>query len=151
MVPGFRGYSGGSLSADDQLIRKKVSLILDEARLRVERLEFNVKRKNVSLGLRLDDLRIELMKASQLLKQPGASSPGKASIDDESLQRLLEEDLKLISTASRIFERVVALTPALEPKEFLEKVNEAISLVVEAENVIRERDNLLKRVLLETP
>jgi len=69
IVPGFRGYRDKDFwKEDDALIRKRVAEILDEAKLRVERLITVMKKKSVGAALRLDDLRLELIKASQMLK-----------------------------------------------------------------------------------
>ncbi|MCC6002892.1 MAG: hypothetical protein LM590_00920 [Thermofilum sp.] len=149
VVPGFMGYKGNSFLQDDRLIRKKLLAMVNEARIKVERISSAVKQKSVSAGLRLDDLRIELLKVAQLLKRYSYSSEstGLTRVKDEFVQEILEEDVKLLSYASRMFEKVVILTPTLEPKELLEKVNETISLVNEMEAILRKRENLLLKAV----
>jgi len=151
-VPGFTGYKANTFFQDDKLVRKRLLSLVDEARIRVERISAFVKQKNVSVGLRLDDLRIELLKVAQLLKRYSYTSDTNKlpSVNEELVPKILEEDAQLLTYTSRMFEKVIILSPTLEPKELLEKVNEAITLVNDIESLLRERENLILKALTAT-
>lgn len=149
MVPGFRGYRERDWwREDDVLIRKRVSEILDDARVRVERLITVMKKKSVGAALRLDDLRLELIKASQMLKHAERDAAvifDKEHMKDKDLEELLKLDYELVSAALRIMERVVGLGMMTENREFMEKLNETIEMVYNLEDSIRKREGLLHR------
>lgn len=148
IVPGFRGYRYKELQReDDELIRRKVSSILDDARARVERLIPVMRKKNISVALRLDDLRLELMKASQMIKHADYGHSGlfdRESVEEKELQALLEYDYKLVTQASKIIQKVVELSMLVDQRELMEKVNSAIAFVQQLEDSIRERERLVK-------
>ncbi|QOJ78517.1 hypothetical protein IG193_07110 [Infirmifilum lucidum] len=148
LIPGFRGYKQKELlREDDALVRRKISSILDDARVKVERLITAVKKKNISIALRLDDLRLELMKASQMIKHASYGYSGlfdRAKVEESELQRLLEYDYKLVSEASRIMEKVLELTTITDPQEFMEKLNATIDLVRQLEDDIKMREQILR-------
>jgi len=148
LIPGFRGYKQKELlREDDALVRRKVASILDDARIKVERLITVMRKKNISIALRLDDLRLELMKASQMVKHATYGYSGlfdRVKISETELQRLLEYDYKLVSGASRIMERVLELSTLTDPQEFMEKLNSTIDLVRQLEDDIKAREDVLR-------
>jgi len=148
LIPGFRGYKQKELlREDDALVRRKVASILDDARVKVERLITVMRKKNISIALRLDDLRLELMKASQMVKHATYGYSGlfdRVKIGETELQRLLEYDYKLVSGASRIMERVLELSTLTDPQEFMEKLNSTIDLVRQLEDDIKAREDVLR-------
>ncbi|AKG38151.1 MAG: hypothetical protein ACP5II_01005 [Infirmifilum sp.] len=152
MVPGFRGYKQKELiREDDALVRRKIASILDDARIRVERLISAVKKKNISAALRLDDLRLELMKASQMIKHASYGYSGlfdRVKIREKELQTLLELDYKLLTQASKVMEKVLELSTVTD-QELMEKINNAIDIVRQMEDDINQRENLFKTVVSE--
>ncbi|UNQ74059.1 hypothetical protein [Infirmifilum sp. NZ] len=148
LIPGFRGYKQKELlREDDALVRRKVASILDDARVKVERLITVMRKKNISIALRLDDLRLELMKASQMVKHATYGYSGlfdRVKIGETELQRLLEYDYKLVSGASRIMERILELSTLTDPQEFMEKLNSTIDLVRQLEDDIKAREDVLR-------
>jgi len=148
LIPGFRGYKQKELlREDDALVRRKVASILDDARVKVERLITVMRKKNISIALRLDDLRLELMKASQMVKHATYGYSGlfdRVKIGEAELQRLLEYDYKLVSGASRIMERILELSTLTDPQEFMEKLNSTIDLVRQLEDDIKAREDVLR-------
>ncbi|MEZ0346684.1 MAG: hypothetical protein ABWK01_09050 [Infirmifilum sp.] len=147
MIPGFRGYKQKELiREDDALVRRKIASILDDARVKIERLISSVKKKNISVALRLDDLRLELMKASQMIKHASYGYSGlfdRVKIEDKELQTLLEYDYKLLTQASKIMEKVLEMSVAPD-QELMEKVNATIDLVRQLEDDITSREQLFK-------
>ncbi len=149
VVPGFRGYRDPELAEEDEaLVRRRVLEILDEARARVERLIVIMKKRSVGAALRLDDLRLELMKAAQMLRQVERGSPaaeGRAWLRGDVVAELLRRDYELVSAALRVMERVVGLSMMVEGKEFMDRLNETIDIVYGLEDTIRKREALLRR------
>lgn len=147
LIPGFRGYKQRELiREDDALVRRKIASILDDARVKVERLISNVKKKNISAALRLDDLRLELMKASQMIKHASYGYSGlfdRVKIEEKQLQMLLEYDYKLVTEASKIMEKVLELSFGTD-QELIDKVNSTIELVRQLEDDINAREQLFK-------
>ncbi|MEM0493973.1 MAG: hypothetical protein QXU72_01750 [Thermofilum sp.] len=149
IVPGFRGYRDKDFwKEDDALIRKRVAEILDEAKLRVERLITVMKKKSVGAALRLDDLRLELIKASQMLKHAErneATILEGEHVESKVLEELVQRDYELVSVALRIMERVVSLGMMTDSREFMERLNETIEVVYTLEDSIRKREALVRR------
>ncbi|RLE61437.1 MAG: hypothetical protein DRJ35_00415 [Thermoprotei archaeon] len=148
LIPGFKGYKQRELiREDDALVRRKVASILDDARLRVERLISSVKRRDITLALRLDDLRLELMKVAQMIRHATYGYAGlfdRVHIDEPELMRLLEMDYRLITQASAILEKVYEMNPTMEPQEFREKLEETFTLLNRLEDNIRLRERMFK-------
>lgn len=148
LIPGFKGYKQRELiREDDALVRRKVASILDDARLRVERLISSVKRRDITLALRLDDLRLELMKVAQMIRHATYGYAGlfdRVHIKEPELMKLLEIDYKLITQASAILEKVYEMNPTMEPQEFREKLEETFTLLNRLEDNIRQRERMFK-------
>lgn len=144
MIPGFRAYRDKDLwKEDDALVRKRVAEILDEARLRVERLITIMKKKSIGAALRLDDLRLELIKASQMLKhveRNEAVFSVKEWMGGGPPEELVLHDYELVSVALRIMEKVISLSMMTDNREFMEKLNETIDMVYALEDSVRKRE-----------
>jgi hypothetical protein len=146
VIPGFHGYRQRTLlREDDALVREKVVSMLDGARGRVERMIVVMKKKNIGAALRLDDLRLELIKASQMLKHAkrDAGLFEKGEVDERVLEELLKCDYELVHLALRVVERVINLSMSLEDREFMDKLNETINIVYELESCIKRREDII--------
>lgn len=148
LIPGFKGYKQRELiREDDALVRRKIASILDDARLRAERLISSVKRRDINLALRLDDLRLELMKVAQMIRHATYGYGGlfdRVHIEEPQLKTLLEMDYKLITQASAILEKVYEMNPNMETQEFREKLEETFTLLNKLEDSIRQRERIFK-------
>lgn len=146
VVPGFHGYQKrAQLREDDALIREKVASMLDSAKGRVERMIVTMRKKNIGAALRLDDLRLELVKASQMLKHAKRDTDmfEKGEVNEHVLEELLRCDYELVHLALRIVERVVNLSMSMEDREFMDKLNETINIVYELEKCIKKREDII--------
>jgi len=145
VIPGFHGYRQRALlREDDALVRGRVASMLDSAKGRVERMIVVMRKKNIGAALRLDDLRLELIKASQMLKHAKRDGPfEKGEVDERVLEELLKCDYDLVHLALRVVERVVNLSMSLEDREFMDKLNETINIVYELENCIKKREEII--------
>ncbi len=148
MIPGFQGYKRRELiREDDARVRRRVASFLDDARLRVERLIGLVKRRDISLALRLDDLRLELMKVAQMIRHATYGYAGffdRVKIEEEQLQKLLLYDYKLVTQASAIREKVYSLSPGMSSQEMQEMIDEIYNMLYSLEDAIRERERMFK-------
>uniref|UniRef100_A0A7C1TB50 DUF47 family protein n=1 Tax=Thermofilum pendens TaxID=2269 RepID=A0A7C1TB50_THEPE len=146
VIPGFHGYRQRALlREDDALIREKVASMLDSAKGRVERMIVIMRKKNIGAALRLDDLRLELIKASQMLKHAKRDTDlfEKGEANESVLEELLKCDYELVHLALRVMERVVNLSMSLEDREFMDKLNETINIVYELESCIKRREIII--------
>jgi len=148
LVPGFRGYKQKELiREDDALIRRKIASILDESRHSLEQFLIYVKRKDIDLALRLDDLRLELMKVSQMIRHAPygyASLYNRVRIKEEELQQILEHDYRLITLANEILNATNSLYGLQNTGEILNKANEIWGKLMILEREIRFRNNMFK-------
>ncbi len=148
MIPGFQGYKRRELiREDDARVRRRVAALLDDARLRVERLIGQVKRRDITLALRLDDLRLELMKVAQMIRHATYGYAGlfdRVHIEEQQLQQLLMYDYKLVTQASAIREKVYSISPGMSIQEMQEMIDEIYNMLYNLEDAIRERERMFK-------
>ncbi|MCD6563185.1 MAG: hypothetical protein J7K23_04615 [Thermoproteales archaeon] len=148
LIPGFRGYKQKELiREDDALVRRKVAGLLDESRQNLEQFLLYIKRKDIDLALRLDDLRLELMKASQMIRHAPygyASLYSRVRIKENELQQILQHDYQLITQAEEVYNLVNGLFDVTETSEILKKANEIWEKLMRIEQEIRYRNNMFK-------
>lgn len=148
LVPGFHGYKQKELiREDDALVRRKVANLLDEARQTLEQFLLYIKRKDIDLALRLDDLRLELMKAAQMIRHAPygyASLYSRVRIKENELQQILQYDYQLITQAEEVYNLINELFETSETSEILSKANTVWEKLARIEQAIRYRNNMFK-------
>lgn len=148
IIPGFKGYKERELiREDDALVRRKIASILDESRGILELHMGSIRRKDINLALRLDDLRLEMMKAAQMVRHAPHGYAGffdRLKIKEEQLQQLLRHDYQLLSDAQKVLEHSQRLRSLEKADEVLAAADSLHRMVLELERRIAERNRLFK-------
>ena len=139
MVPGFRGYKVKDLiRQDDFLVRKAVTQLLEEARGIIEANEATIVQSN-PFDPAIQQYEALLSELRKLISEVFNAPLGDSGMHDrfkvypEDLERLVEYDLKLITTAKNILDLAKS---GASPLNILNMVREARSYTYERQKLL---------------